>query len=458
MVDNEEDAASESLPNREIRVLVLAGKPAAGGWRRTSSYGQSGCPLRESSKMVQFMKCSSSGAPTMRPSFWRALLLISATGALVHAAERKLDFNRDVRPILSENCFHCHGFDENTRQADLRLDVVESALADRDGVPAIVPGEPESSELWRRINSDDEAELMPPPDSHRVLKPEQKEILRRWIEQGAPYAEHWSFVPPVKAPLPEVSDKTWPRNEIDYFVLSRLDAEHLKPSPEADGRTLARRVSLDLSGLPPSAEEVEALLADENADAYERFVDHLLASPHFGERMALDWLDAARYADTNGYSIDGGRHMWLWRDWVIDAFNRNMPYDQFLREQLAGDLLPDRTEAQLIATGFQRNNMNTHEGGTIPEENLTNYNVDRVKTLGEAVLGLTLGCCQCHNHKYDPMTQEEYYARNATTTNSTPSPSATFTSSSPTSTRSATWASTAMAASIRALCTRLGPC
>lgn len=338
-----------------------------------------------------------------------ALLLIIVPGSTAHASERKLDFNRDIRPILSENCFHCHGFDENTRQADLRLDEAESAFADRDGVPAIVPGEPESSELWRRITSEDEAERMPPPDSHRVLKPEQKELLRRWIKQGAPYAKHWSFIPPVKAPLPEISDNDWPRNEIDYFVLARLDAEELKPSAEANLRTLARRVSLDLTGLPPSADELDEFLASQNADAYEQFVDRLLASPHFGERMALDWLDAARYADTNGYSIDGGRHMWLWRDWVIDAFNRNLPYDQFLREQLAGDLLPDRTEAQLIATGFQRNNMNTHEGGTIPEENLTNYNVDRVKTLGEAVLGLTLGCCQCHNHKFDPLTQRDFY-------------------------------------------------
>jgi hypothetical protein len=340
----------------------------------------------------------------------RASLLTFLIGAAIaHANEPKLDFNRDIRPILSENCFQCHGFDEKARQADLRLDVAESALADRDGVPAIVAGHPEKSELWRRITSDDEAEKMPPPHSHRVLKPEQKEALRRWIAEGAVYARHWSFIPPVKASLPEVSNKSWPRNEIDRFVLARLEAEGLQPSQEADGRTLIRRLSLDLTGLPPSAAEVEAFVADESSEAYEKLVDRLLADPHFGERMALDWLDAARYADTNGYSIDGGRHMWLWRDWVIDAFNRNLPYDQFLREQLAGDLLPNRTESQLIATGFQRNNMNTHEGGTIPEENLTNYNVDRVKTLGEAVLGLTLGCAQCHDHKFDPITQRDYY-------------------------------------------------
>jgi hypothetical protein len=242
-----------------------------------------------------------------------------------------------------------------------------------------------------------------------VLKPEQKETLRRWIEEGAVFAKHWSFIPPVKAMLPEVSDKTWPRNEIDRFVQARLDAEGLQPFAPADRQTLIRRLYLDLTGLPPSADEVDAFVADHSENAFEELVDRLLADPHFGERMALVWLDGARYADTNGYSIDGGRHMWLWRDWVIDAFNRNLPYDQFLREQLAGDLLPNRTESQLIATGFQRNNMNTHEGGTIPEENLTNYNVDRVKTLGEAILGLTLGCAQCHDHKFDPITQRDYY-------------------------------------------------
>jgi hypothetical protein len=333
--------------------------------------------------------------------------LIATTSGL--AAEKPLDFNRDIRPILSENCFQCHGFDENARQADLRLDLAENALADRGGVPAIVPGKPDESELWRRITSEDESELMPPPDSHRSLTAEQKEMLRRWIEEGAIFAKHWSFIPPVKAPLPQVANEAWARNEIDRFVLVRLEAEELQPSPEADRRTLARRLSLDLTGLPPSTDEVEAFVEDQSSDAFEKLVERLLASPHFGERMALDWLDAARYADTNGYSIDGGRHMWLWRDWVIDAFNRNLPYDQFLLEQLAGDLLPNRTVSQLIATGFQRNNMNTHEGGTIPAENLTNYNVDRVKTLGEAVLGLTLGCAQCHDHKFDPITQRDYY-------------------------------------------------
>ncbi|HEX6961736.1 MAG TPA: DUF1549 domain-containing protein, partial [Lacipirellula sp.] len=341
--------------------------------------------------------------------------LLLAVGAacgfagLLRAEPAPLEFNRDVRSILSENCFACHGFDEAAREADLRLDVAESALADRGGYAAIVPGDLEASEVWLRISSDDESLVMPPVDSHRELSAEQREILRRWIAEGAKYEKHWSFIPPVKAVLPEVSQPAWVRNEIDRFVMARLDAEGLKPSPEADRRMLVRRLYFDLTGLPPSAEEVEAFVNDDSPDAYERLVDRLLASPHYGERMALEWLDAARYSDTNGYSIDGGRHMWLWRDWVIHAFNTNKPYDEFLVEQLAGDLLPDRTEAQLIASGFQRNNMVTHEGGTIPEENLANYNIDRVKTLGEAVLGLTLGCAQCHDHKYDPITQRDYY-------------------------------------------------
>lgn len=347
------------------------------------------------------------------PYRWRQACLVPLLFAALltdaSSAEVKVDYNRDVRPILSENCFACHGFDEASREAELRLDVSDSAVADRGGHAAIVAGDSAASEAWRRITSDDESEVMPPVDSHRELTAEQKEILRRWIDEGAVYAKHWAFIPPVKHALPDVADQTWVKNEIDRFVLAKLEDEGLQPSGEASRRMVIRRLFLDLTGLPPSVEEVEAFVADERPDAYERLVDQLLASPHFGERMALEWLDAARYADTNGFSIDGGRHMWLWRDWVINAYNVNMPYDQFLVEQLAGDLLTNRTDAQLVASGFQRNNMVTHEGGTIPEENLTNYNADRVKTLGEAVLGLTLGCAQCHDHKYDPLTQREYY-------------------------------------------------
>ena len=333
-----------------------------------------------------------------------ALLGSSVAAPWLSAATAPIDYNRDIRPILSENCFSCHGFDEKARKAKLRLDVVESAYADREGVIAIKPGDLKTSEAWLRINSDDEDDVMPPPKAHLTLTPTDKAKIKTWIEQGAKYAGHWSFIPPQRPPIPPGT-----ANPIDALVHQRLHEEGLKPSAQADRATLLRRVSLDLTGLPPTVQEVEAFVKDADPQAYEKLVDRLLASPHFGERLALDWLDAARYADTNGFSIDGGRHMWLWRDWVIQAFNDNKPYDRFLVEQIAGDLLPQRTEADLIATGFQRNNMVTHEGGTIPEENLTNYNADRLKTLGESVLGLTVGCAQCHDHKFDPITQKDYY-------------------------------------------------
>jgi mono/diheme cytochrome c family protein len=323
-------------------------------------------------------------------------------------------YNRDVRAILSSNCFACHGRDADHRQADLRLDEREGALADRDGAgPAVVPGDAEASLLIARITAGDDAERMPPAETGRRLTEKEIATLRAWVEAGAKYERHWAFVRPEKSPPPDPAadsgHRSWPRNEVDRFVLARLEAEGLHPAPEADRRTLIRRLSFDLVGLPPSAEEVATFVQDPDENAYEKLVDRLLASPHYGERMALDWLDAARYSDTNGYSIDGGRTNWLWRDWVIHAFNENMPYDRFLLAQLAGDLLPGASQTDLVATGFQRNNMVTHEGGTIPEENLANYNFDRVKTLGEAVLGLTLGCAQCHDHKYDPISQREYY-------------------------------------------------
>jgi hypothetical protein len=331
-----------------------------------------------------------------------ALVLLAVLPVLWGA--EPISYNRDVRPILSENCFSCHGFDEHGRKAKLRLDRREDAVASREDGPAIVPGKLAESLVWQRIISDDPDDLMPPPESHLKLSASDKTILRRWIEQGAPYEPHWAFVAPRLPAIPKGSP-----HPVDAFIRAKLRKEGLKPSPEADRATLIRRISLDLIGLPPSAEEVEAFVQDPDPRAYERLVDRLLASPHHGERLALEWMDAARYADTNGYSIDGGRHLFLWRDWVIQAFNDNLPYDRFLLEQLAGDLLPGRTEAQLVATGFQRNNMNTHEGGTIPEENLVNYNADRVRTLGEAVLGLTLACAQCHDHKFDPLSQRDYF-------------------------------------------------
>lgn len=339
--------------------------------------------------------------PFMKRPPLLSILLLALPSLAVAAA---LDYNRDIRPILSENCFSCHGFDEKARKAKLRLDVAEDAHADKDGVIAIKPGDLKNSEAWLRIISDDEDDVMPPPKSHLKLSAADKAKIKLWIEQGAKYAGHWAFLPPSRPPVPADA-----KNALDVLVRKRLAELGMKPSPAAGPAMLMRRVSLDLTGLPPGAEEVEAFVKDASPQAYEALVDRLLKSPHFGERMALEWLDAARYADTNGFSIDGGRSMWLWRDWVIQAFNDNKPYDRFLIEQLAGDLLPNRAEADLIASGFQRNNMVTHEGGTIPEENLTNYNADRVKTLGEAVLGLTLACAQCHDHKFDPVTQKDYF-------------------------------------------------
>jgi hypothetical protein len=321
----------------------------------------------------------------------------------MQAADPQLAFNRDIRPILSENCFSCHGFDEKARKAKLRLDLPEEATREHKGGTPIVPGDLAKSEVWQRIISDDPDDVMPPPKSHLKLSAQDKATLKAWIQQGAKYESHWAFAVPKETAPPA------PGHPIDAFVASTLQKKGLEPTAGADRATLIRRVSLDLTGLPPSAEEVQAFVADRDPQAYAKLVARLLASPHFGERMALEWLDSARYADTNGFSIDGGRNMWLWRDWVIQSFNDNLPYDQFVLQQLAGDLLPNATDAQLIATGFQRNNMNTHEGGTIPAENLVNYNADRVKTLGEAMLGLTLACAQCHDHKFDPISQKDYF-------------------------------------------------
>ena len=327
-------------------------------------------------------------------------LLASAT-----APAAPLRFNRDVRPILSQSCFACHGPDSaHGREGGLRLDLREAALAGGDsGRPAIVPGNPDASEILRRITSENPEERMPPPTSHLTLKPGDAETLRRWITEGAAYEEHWSFVRPEKQPLPAGT------HPVDHWIDAALATKKLTAAPEADRRTLLRRLTLDLTGLPPSPEETRTFLEDTAPDAYERLVDRLLASPRFGEHFAVSWLDASRYADTNGYSIDGGRHQWIWRDWVIRSFNDNQPYDAFLTEQLAGDLLPNATEAQIVATGFNRNHAITHEGGTIPEENLANYAADRVKTASEAFLGLTFACAQCHDHKYDPISIREYY-------------------------------------------------
>ncbi len=312
-------------------------------------------------------------------------------------------FSRDVLPILSQNCFQCHGPDEKARKAKLRLDTAQGAAA------VIQPGKSDESELILRINAEDDDRRMPPPRTNRRLTAAQKDVLRRWIDEGAPWGKHWAYETPIRPPLPPVQNKAWARNAIDYFILARLEKEGLAPSPEAAKETLIRRVTLDLTGLPPTPREVDAFLADGSPEAYERLVDRLLASARYGERMAMDWLDEARYADTNGYQNDFARTMWPWRDWVIAAFNRNQPFDRFVTEQVAGDLLPGVTLAQRIATGFNRNNRTVTEAGSIDEEWRVENAVDRVETTATVFLGLTLGCGRCHDHKFDPISQREFY-------------------------------------------------
>ena len=352
---------------------------------------------------------------------------------MVFAADQPIEFNRDIRPILSDNCFACHGPDEKTRQAGLRLDVAEHAKAKlASGGIALVPGKLGESELARRIGTTDPSEQMPPMDSGKTLTARQIELLKRWIEQGAEYQPHWSFVAPQRPVIPPVGrallpvhssqteDRTgksahpteraeWPLNPIDNFVLARLVRESLAPSPPAEKERLIRRATLDLTGVPPTIGDVDEFLADTVPDAYEKVIDRLLASPRYGERMTLDWLDAARYADTHGFNNDTTRYMWRWRDWTINAFNSGMPFDQFVTEQLAGDLLPNPTLDQRIATGFNRNHVINSEGGIIPEEYRVEYVADRVHTTATILMGLSLGCARCHDHKFDPLTQREYY-------------------------------------------------
>ncbi len=343
----------------------------------------------------------------------RAVVLVPSGGRA--AFDRDLaavDFNRDVRPILSDACFKCHGPDESAREAGLRLDTREGATAARERGAAVVPGDAGASLLVRMVTASDPAERMPPADSGKTLTPGQIETLRAWVEQGAEYSRHWAFVAPVRPAVPRADGgafEGWVRTPIDGFIAARLSEAGLSPSPEADRRTLIRRASLDVTGLPPTPEEVEAFVADDRSDAWERVVDRLLASPRYGERMALEWLDGARYADSNGYHIDNERHMWRWREWVIGAFNRNVPFDRFTVEQIAGDLLPGATTEQRIASGFNRNHMINFEGGAIAEEYLNEYVVDRVNTTATVWLGLTMACAQCHDHKYDPITQRDFY-------------------------------------------------
>ncbi len=328
----------------------------------------------------------------------------------------KIEFNRDIRPILSDKCFVCHGPDSAKRQAGLRLDQRDAAIARHDDSQAIIPGDAEKSAAFVRAISADPDLQMPPPKSNLKLSATEIDLLRRWINEGAGYQPHWSFIPPQRITPPASTQTALARQPLDRFIYARLDQEGLTASSEADRRTLIRRVTLDLTGLPPSPDDVDAFVADTSPDAYEKLVDRLLASPRYGERMALNWLDAARFADTNGYQTDGPRFMWRWRDWVIDAFNQNQPFDEFTIDQLAGDLLQARTarlppiaNARLIATGFNRNHRGNAEGGIIPEEFRVEYVVDRVETTSAVWLGLTIGCARCHDHKYDPISQRDFY-------------------------------------------------
>jgi hypothetical protein len=339
----------------------------------------------------------------------RLTILFWLACATLCAAERPVDFNRDIRPILSDNCFFCHGPDESKRMAGVRLDTQEDAFARRGESYLIVPGDSAKSLLYQRISHPKKPLRMPPVTSGFQLTEAQIALLKRWIDEGAKWQTHWAFVPPARPDPPAVRAKSWPRNPIDNFILARLEKEGLKPSPRAGKATLLRRLSFDLTGLPPAPAEIDAFLADKSPDAYEKVVERLLASPRYGERMTMQWLDLARYADTHGYHIDSHRDMWPWRDWVISAFNRNLPFNDFITWQIAGDMLPDATREQIVASGFNRNHMINFEGGAIPEEYQAEYVADRVETTANVFLGLTMGCARCHDHKYDPIRQRDYY-------------------------------------------------
>ncbi len=331
------------------------------------------------------------------------------SGAAV-ALPDKVDFNSEIRPILSDRCYKCHGPDNNTRKAKLRLDLEESAkTSSKNGLPIVQPGNTGRSELYLRVASTDPDEKMPPPESNVSLDPEEIQLLKRWIDQGATWGKHWSFESIQDVPVPGVKQDSWTLNAIDHFILNRLERENLKPSPPADKEALIRRIAFDLTGLPPTLEEIDSFVDDTDSGAYERMIEAFLSKPAYGEEMAVDWLDLARYSDTFGYQVDRDRFVWPWRDWVIRAFNSNMPYDQFVTWQLAGDLLPNPTDEQILATTFNRLHPQKVEGGSTPEEFRVEYVADRTHTFGTAFLGLTLQCSRCHDHKYDPLTQKEYY-------------------------------------------------
>ncbi len=341
------------------------------------------------------------------------VLLTAALSGVASASSAPSDviqFNRDIRPLLSDACFQCHGPDKNSRKAKLRLDLEQEAKADRKGHASIVPGDPMASESYLRMITDDEDDLMPPKESGKSLTPDEIALIRKWIEQGAPWQGHWSFIRPERPAIPPVADTEWPQSPVDFFIRARLEQEGLQPSSEADRRTLIRRVTFDLTGLPPTPDEVDAFLADRDPNAFEKVVDRLLRSPRYGERMAMAWLDLVRYADTVGYHGDQDFSVWPYRDYVIRAFNDNMPFDRFTREQLAGDLLPNPTRDQQVASGYNRLLMITAEGGAQDKEYLAKYAADRVRTTAVTWLGATMGCAECHDHKFDPYTMEDFYS------------------------------------------------
>ncbi|SFI44615.1 DUF1553 domain-containing protein [Planctomicrobium piriforme] len=341
------------------------------------------------------------------------LAAVSLPAAEPAASKTKhVEYNRDIRPILADKCFVCHGPDKGNRQAELRLDTPEgafAALASDASLKGILPGDPAHSAVYQRITSTDDAERMPPPDSNLQLTAQQVDLMRQWITQGAAYQPHWAFLAPRKSNPPTTTGQPWGRNDIDPFVLARMREHGLEPNPPASREQLIRRVTFDLTGLPPTLEEIDAFLNDASPQAYEKVVDRLLASDRFGERMAAEWLDVARYSDTYGFQVDRDRFVWPWRDWVIRAFNRDLPYDQFITQQLAGDLLPNATQEEILATTFCRLHPQEAEGGSIPEEYRVGYVADRIQTVSTAMLGMTLECCRCHDHKYDPLSQKEYF-------------------------------------------------
>jgi hypothetical protein len=353
------------------------------------------------------------------------VLAIAALTGFIGDAEKapaanRVDFTRQIRPLLSDRCFRCHGPDASRRKAKLRLDIRDGAFRKMNAGWAIVkPHDPDKSELVRRISTDDVEDMMPPPDSNLSLTDDEKALLKRWVTEGAEYRPHWSLAPVSGGAPPVLRDGSAIANPIDAFVRARLEQENLSPAPAASRELIIRRIALNLTGLPPTPNDIDAFLADRSPGAYERVVDGYLTSPAYGERMAMDWLDLARYADTYGYQADVERDMSPYRDWVIDAFNRNLPYNEFLTWQLAGDLLPNPTREQRIATAFNRLHRQTNEGGSIEEEFRTEYVVDRVNTFGTSMLGLTIECARCHDHRFDPITQRDYYSLSRSSTTST---------------------------------------